>query len=112
MTKLTKSAGKDKKRVDKSVAHTSKVEEEASAIPPDELREALDKVKNEEVPKSAEEKEQYFMSQVSMGEQLCTQGKSLGPHPCNEVSCSYRSCIPSTSRVMLLQSAPSLPVTC
>lgn len=78
MMELTKGVGKDKKRVDKSVAQTIKIEEETNAIAPEELREALDKVKNEDVPKSAEDKEQYFMSQVSMGEQLCTQGELRG----------------------------------
>jgi import receptor subunit TOM20 len=49
----------------------------SSQVGPEELREALDKVRAEEVPKTPEEKEQYFMSQVGMGEQLSTQGASL-----------------------------------
>jgi len=40
------------------------------------LREALEQVKNEEVPESPQEKEAYFMSHVSMGEQLSAQGIS------------------------------------
>jgi mitochondrial import receptor subunit TOM20 len=72
---LTKRAGKERKRVDKNVAQTTKIEEETTAITPEELREALDKVKNEDVPKSAEDREKYFMSQVAMGEELSSQGR-------------------------------------
>jgi hypothetical protein len=46
----------------------------SSQIGTEDLRAALDKVKAEEVPRHPEQKEQYFMSQVSMGEQICTQG--------------------------------------
>lgn len=41
----------------------------------EELREALQKVKDEQLPDSAEAKEQYFMQSVSVGEQLCARGK-------------------------------------
>jgi import receptor subunit TOM20 len=40
-----------------------------------DLRSALESVRNEEVPLGPEEKEQYFMKQVGMGEQLCAKGK-------------------------------------
>jgi import receptor subunit TOM20 len=63
--------------VDKTVAQIKETQAEKSAIAPEELRAALEQVKNEEVPKSAEEKEHYFMSQVSMGENLCAQGTVL-----------------------------------
>lgn len=42
-----------------------------------DLRSALESVRNEEVPPGPEEKEQYFMSQVGMGEQLCAQGPAF-----------------------------------
>jgi mitochondrial import receptor subunit TOM20 len=44
------------------------------SISPDELRAALAKIKAEKLPDTIEEKEQYFMSQVGLGEQLCVQG--------------------------------------
>ncbi|KAJ3972130.1 hypothetical protein EV361DRAFT_907327 [Lentinula raphanica] len=66
---------KDKKRVDKSIASSK------ASLPPDsgvvgteELREALEQVKAEQVPVSPEQKETYFMTQVSAGEQLALQG--------------------------------------
>lgn len=72
--------GKDKKRVDKSVAQQSKESlasssSAPSAITPAVLREALEQIKNEPGPQSPEEKENYFMSQVGMGEQLAAQGE-------------------------------------
>lgn len=67
---------KDKKRVDRTTAQ-SKEMEGSSTVGPEELRAALDKVRAEEVPKTPEEKEQYFMMQVGMGEQLSTQGVFL-----------------------------------
>lgn len=73
---LTYLTGKDKKRVDRTTAQ-SKEMEGSSTVGPEELRAALDKVRAEEVPKTPEEKEQYFMMQVGMGEQLSTQGVFL-----------------------------------
>jgi import receptor subunit TOM20 len=69
--------GKDKKRVDKTTAQSREAEVASNQISTEDLRAALDKVKAEEVPSSPEEREQYFMSQVGMGEQICTQGQ---PH--------------------------------
>lgn len=37
----------------------------------------MEKVKSEELPKSPDEREQYFMAQVGMGEQLCAQSTSV-----------------------------------
>jgi hypothetical protein len=71
---LTITPGKDKKRVDKCLAQSKESESSSSGISPAELRDALEKVKNEEGPKTAEEKETYFMSQVGIGEQLALQG--------------------------------------
>jgi len=67
--------GKDKKRVDRTTAQ-SREAQASSQISTEDLRAALDKVKAEEVPSTSEQKEQYFMSQISMGEQICTQGQS------------------------------------
>jgi len=41
-----------------------------------DLKSALEQVRKEEVPPSAEDKERYFMSQVALGEQLCARGLS------------------------------------
>ncbi|KAF9821281.1 hypothetical protein IEO21_00889 [Rhodonia placenta] len=63
---------KDKKRVNKQAAQ----QEESTATPftTEELRAALAKVRDEELPETPEAKEQYFMGHVGMGEQLCAQG--------------------------------------
>jgi import receptor subunit TOM20 len=71
------SAGKEKKRVDKTLAEEktqfASVEDASST---EMLREALEQVKQELVPSTSEEKETYFMTQVSTGEQLASQGAS------------------------------------
>ncbi|TFK60797.1 hypothetical protein BDN72DRAFT_904666 [Pluteus cervinus] len=72
--------GKDKKRVDKTLAQSKDASSSASAvseITPEALRAALEQVKNEDGPKSPEEREGYFMSQVGMGEQLSLQGPAF-----------------------------------
>lgn len=66
--------GKDKKRVDKTVTQTKAEEEASKVIGPEELKAAMEKVKLEELPGSPDEREQYFMAQVSMGEQITAQG--------------------------------------
>jgi mitochondrial import receptor subunit TOM20 len=67
--------GKDNKRLDKRTAQ-SKVEHDATISPTtDQLRAALDKLQQENLPQSPQEKENYFMSQVGLGEQLTAQGK-------------------------------------
>ncbi|KAF7798911.1 hypothetical protein EIP86_010139 [Pleurotus ostreatoroseus] len=60
---------KEKKRVDKDAAQATPAPLDAEA-----LRNALNKIREEELPEGPEEKEQYFMSQVGLGEQLSTQG--------------------------------------
>ncbi|TCD70437.1 hypothetical protein EIP91_003518 [Steccherinum ochraceum] len=61
---------KEKKKV-KSVQPESAAE---PVIPADEIREALLKISDEELPQSQVDKEQYFLSSVDMGERLCLQG--------------------------------------
>lgn len=71
-------AGKDKKRADKEKASASTGAAPASlGSRAEELRAALAKIRAEELPASTEAKEQYFMAQASLGEQLCTQGPRL-----------------------------------
>lgn len=71
--------GKEKKRVNKTVAEEKSQSAASDTAPSDTelLREALEQVKSEHVPSTSEEKETYFMTQVSMGEQLASQGASL-----------------------------------
>jgi mitochondrial import receptor subunit TOM20 len=74
--RLTPPQGKDKKRAEKSVAQSRESFPESSSAQVDTaaLQKALEQVKNEDVPESPQEKEAYFMSHVSMGEQLSAQG--------------------------------------
>ncbi|KAF4619887.1 hypothetical protein D9613_004960 [Agrocybe pediades] len=67
---------KEKKRVQKAVAESkqSELADSTSEITPASLREVLKQVREEPGPQSPEEKEQYFMNQVSIGEQLAAQG--------------------------------------
>lgn len=74
---FTVSPGREKKKIDKSVA------EEASAspsgdvpLPTAEILAAMARVKDDQVPTTPEEREKYFMSQVEKGEQLCAKGGS------------------------------------
>jgi mitochondrial import receptor subunit TOM20 len=76
--------GKDKKRADKAATTTASA---ASAFAPsgsrtEELRTALAKIRTEPLPASTTEKEQYFMSQASLGEQFCAQGECLVRSTC------------------------------
>ncbi|EIN10928.1 MFS general substrate transporter [Punctularia strigosozonata HHB-11173 SS5] len=63
---------KEKKKVDKTKSQASS--NEGSSARPEELREALERLRNEELPTTAEEREQFFTAQVGMGEQLIMQG--------------------------------------
>lgn len=66
---------RDKKRVQKSVAQNKEEDgTPAHSIPLAQLKEVLNQLKGEEQPKTAEERETYFMSQVGLGEQLALQG--------------------------------------
>ncbi|KAJ8698741.1 mitochondrial import receptor subunit tom20 [Pleurotus ostreatus] len=68
---------KDKKRAEKSAAESREslaASGSSNELSPEQLREALELVKNEPPPPGAAEKENYFMSQVAMGEQLATRG--------------------------------------
>jgi import receptor subunit TOM20 len=60
--------------VDKTTAQSKEVEAASHQISAEDLRAVLDKVKAEEVPSTPDQKEQYFMSQVGMGEQISSQG--------------------------------------
>ncbi|KIM63614.1 hypothetical protein SCLCIDRAFT_1214007 [Scleroderma citrinum Foug A] len=78
---------KDKKRVAKSQT-SSETSVNSGGVEESDLKSALEQVRKEEVPASAEEKERYFMSQVAMGEQLCARGPSFN---LNAAMCFYRA---------------------
>lgn len=69
--------GKEQKRAHRTAIKASGSAEEGPSK--EVLREALEKVKSEKVPDSPEDREQYFMQNVSVGEQLCAQGMVLLP---------------------------------
>ncbi|KAH6914785.1 protein import receptor MAS20 [Coprinopsis sp. MPI-PUGE-AT-0042] len=67
---------KEKKRVNKAAAQAQPSEEAGLTVSPEMLREAMEAIKNEPVV-PIEQREGYFMSQVSMGEQLASQGPTF-----------------------------------
>ncbi|THH31317.1 hypothetical protein EUX98_g2883 [Antrodiella citrinella] len=64
---------KDKKKV--KAAQSDAVQ--ASAVKPEDIRAALLKVREEELPENQEEKEAYFLKSVDLGERLCHQGPTF-----------------------------------
>ncbi|GBE80037.1 MAS20-domain-containing protein [Sparassis crispa] len=76
-TEFRKKLRKDKKRVTKQHAEAEEAAKVAVKVSPEDLKAALAKVRDEEVPTSPEDKEQYFMTQVGLGEQLCAQGPNF-----------------------------------
>ena len=68
------SAGKEKKKVDKRVANEQAAAQAAFAVTPEELRAVLAQIRTEDVPKTPEEGEVYFTSNLNLGEKLVTQG--------------------------------------
>ncbi|TFK25926.1 MAS20-domain-containing protein [Coprinopsis marcescibilis] len=67
---------KERKRVHKSVAESKAAEVAAYSVGADVIKEALEAIRNEP-PVPLEERENYFMTQVAMGEQLATQGPTF-----------------------------------
>ncbi|KAJ6515399.1 hypothetical protein C8R45DRAFT_956386 [Mycena sanguinolenta] len=66
---------KENKRVHKSVAQSKEALAAANAVSEEDLRDALKQIKSEPVPTTQAERENYFMSQVAMGEQLAARGE-------------------------------------
>ncbi|KZT62084.1 MAS20-domain-containing protein [Calocera cornea HHB12733] len=65
---------KEHKRIHK---HAKAAEERAKQQQTEDLKEALEMIKVEPVPPTAEEREQYFMQHVGVGEQLSVQGPAF-----------------------------------
>ena len=51
--------------------------ESAVDVDQSDIKEALNKIRTEEVPATPEEKEVYFMAQVQAGDQFVQRGQSL-----------------------------------
>jgi import receptor subunit TOM20 len=71
--------GKEKKKIDKSVAQD--VASPASgnplgdvSVPTAEILAAMKSIQDDQVPTTPEEREKYFMAQVEQGELLCAKG--------------------------------------
>ncbi|KAJ6560411.1 hypothetical protein B0H19DRAFT_1147577 [Mycena capillaripes] len=74
-SEFRKKLRKEKKRVDKSLAQSREALAAENEVSEAELREALKQIKSEPRPPSQEARENYFMSQVAMGEQLAARGE-------------------------------------
>ena len=101
--------GKEKKRVQRTkpvtlASHSRSVEE---------LKAALEAIRAEPLPGTPEEKEQYFMDNVAMGEGLCSRGKRLELFDsCYSLLTRFlRSCIRASSSPLVLSSTASLSFT-
>jgi import receptor subunit TOM20 len=81
---------KDRKRVKQSLAQDDGQAEALDATHA-ALKEALQVIKREDKPKSNEEIESYFMTQVGIGEQLAAQGPYLPFFYSNTCSSYYLS---------------------
>ncbi|GJE84992.1 MAS20-domain-containing protein [Phanerochaete sordida] len=68
---------KDKKRVEKAATASSSTVDFTSGSRADVLKAEMAKIRAEPLPEGTREKEQYFMEQATLGEQLCTQGPAF-----------------------------------
>jgi len=85
----------------------------ASAPTTEQLRTALLALQKEPLPASPQEKEAYFMTQVSLGEQMAVQGESVHIYTMiMEKPTVHRCCLQSSLRPRLLQGTEGLPVSC
>ncbi|KAI0005042.1 MAS20-domain-containing protein [Russula compacta] len=77
--KFRKQLRREKKKIDKSVAQetTSSSTSGDAALPTAEILAVMALVKDDRVPTTPEERENYFMSQVEKGEQLCAKGPNF-----------------------------------
>ncbi|KAJ1939712.1 mitochondrial import receptor subunit tom20, partial [Linderina macrospora] len=73
---------KDRKKAEKAAGKSAKT---ASGDVEEQANELLNRVAKEKLPATAEEKEQFFMAQVSKGETLC----SAGPEAYAEAACRF-----------------------
>lgn len=69
--------GKEKKKVTKQTQQEQSQAEAESSVGAAEIKAALFKIREEEVPPTPDEKETYFIMQVQVGEQLAQKGACL-----------------------------------
>ena len=74
---LVRLTGKDKKKVTKQTQKEQAAAESASEVSPAEIKETLFKLRAEEVPATPQAKEEYFMAQIQIGDQLVQRGMSM-----------------------------------
>ena len=72
---LTRTTGKEKKKVSKQTQQAQAAADAASEVNPAAIRQALAKIREEEIPATPDEKEGYFMMQVQIGDQLVQKGE-------------------------------------
>jgi import receptor subunit TOM20 len=73
-------AGKEQKQVERAILREKLALGESGDISKDDLRAALETIRKEHPPpRTVEAREQYFMTQVSLGEQLALQGQFTIP---------------------------------
>jgi import receptor subunit TOM20 len=69
--------GRDKKKLEKSAqadTSTSAPGAGSGELPTAEILAAMNRIKDDRIPTTPEEREKYFMAQVEKGEQLCASG--------------------------------------
>ncbi|KAJ7886748.1 mitochondrial outer membrane translocase complex, subunit Tom20 domain-containing protein [Mycena leptocephala] len=74
-SEFRKKLRKEKKRVNKSLAESREALAAETEVSEADLRDALKQIKSEPRPATQEARENYFMSQVAMGEQLAARGE-------------------------------------
>ncbi|KAG9317313.1 hypothetical protein JVU11DRAFT_1511 [Chiua virens] len=67
---------KEKKRAEKSQT-PSEASASTGGVDPNELISALEKIRNEQIPTDHDERHQYFMTQVNMGETMSVKGPAF-----------------------------------
>ena len=69
-----RATGKEKKKVTKQTQQAQAAADAASDVSAVAIKDALLKIREEEIPPTPDEKEGYFMMQVQIGDQLVQKG--------------------------------------
>ncbi|KAI9069255.1 MAS20-domain-containing protein [Trametes sanguinea] len=76
-TEFRKKLRKEKKKVTKKQAEQAQAQAQAESANPAEIKAMILKIQGEELPATPDEKEQYFVMQVQLGEQMAQQGPAF-----------------------------------
>ncbi|KAJ2991861.1 hypothetical protein NUW54_g8080 [Trametes sanguinea] len=76
-TEFRKKLRKEKKKVTKKQAEQAQAQAQAESANPAEIKAMILKIQGEELPPTPDEKEQYFVMQVQLGEQMAQQGPAF-----------------------------------